>query len=418
MNEKEQIDPARLSALSRLYLGPLRPLDILFCDGRHPVARPDGILSPWQRFCLHILGWPSPAGSHTILYDESLPAPMIENLKENTGRFLGANRDWLRGLRVEFRRTRRLRRKTGALPGGEEPPPVPALIADWENKFRQDLFIINRLYRLRKENLERAPFSAAGLDLPFDLYVREDQARGRTTVRVEEGVLCRQEVNAGTFHSYPNWGAAGLEISQRAVLDESEGPVILGPGVKVRGPAWLRGPLFVGRDSIIDGAQISSSSIGRTCRLGGEISDSIIGNFTNKHHEGFVGHSVVGDWVNLGALTTTSDLKNNYGPVRLQWRGKTIPTGQIKFGSLIGSFSRTSIGTMLNTGTVIGPGAMVMADQVRGLKEVAPFAWGGKPDGRRYQWEKFVRDLTTIMERRGRQPGEQLLWWLKKMYQF
>jgi hypothetical protein len=136
---------------------------------------------------------------------------------------------------------------------------------------------------------------------------------------------------------------------------------------------------------------------GNDCRLGGEIADSIIGDFTNKHHEGFLGHSLVGDWVNLGALTTTSDLKNNYGEVRLTFKDQKYPTGTIKFGSIIGDYAKTAIGTMLGTGTIIDLGANLFGLSHRS-GYFRPFLWG---ETKIYDRSKFIDDAARMMQRRG-----------------
>lgn len=95
---------------------------------------------------------------------------------------------------------------------------------------------------------------------------------------------------------------------------------------------------------MIDNARITGGCIiGHTCRIGGEVENSMIGNFSNKHHEGFLGHSFLGSWVNIGALATTSDLKNNYGFIRIKIGEEQINTETIKFGSIIGDFSKIGI---------------------------------------------------------------------------
>ncbi|MCS6983769.1 MAG: glucose-1-phosphate thymidylyltransferase [Leptospiraceae bacterium] len=181
-------------------------------------------------------------------------------------------------------------------------------------------------------------------------------------------------------------------------IDATEGPVVIGPNCIISAFCILKGPLFLAEGCRLDRVSISQSRVGRVCRLGGEIQNSLIGDFTNKHHEGFLGHSLVGDWVNLGALTTTSDLKNNYGEVRLQFRNITENTGTIKFGSIIGDFTKTAIGTMLGTGTVIDFGCLLYEGRPS-LKYYPPFFWGG-PQPSFYQLERFLFDIKKIMARR------------------
>jgi hypothetical protein len=130
----------------------------------------------------------------------------------------------------------------------------------------------------------------------------------------------------------------------------------------------------------------------------GEVTTSVFLGFSNKAHDGFVGHSVIGHWVNLGALTTTSNLKNTYGEVALEVSGTRLPTGRQFLGSLIGDHAKTAIGTMLATGTVIGAGANVFGE-VRPPRYVPPFAWGaGGPE--RLTEDGFLKLAERVMPRR------------------
>jgi len=111
------------------------------------------------------------------------------------------------------------------------------------------------------------------------------------------------------------------------------------------------------------------------CRVGGEVEESIIHGYSNKYHDGFLGHAYVGEWVNLGALTTNSDLKNDYTNVSLKMGGKTVDTGSTKVGSFIGDHVKTSICTLLNTGTIIGTAAVCVATGAPLPKTIPSFGW-------------------------------------------
>ncbi|RME88262.1 MAG: glucose-1-phosphate thymidylyltransferase [Candidatus Hydrogenedentota bacterium] len=183
-----------------------------------------------------------------------------------------------------------------------------------------------------------------------------------------------------------------------ASLDATDGPVVIDAEAKISSFCHLKGPLYIGEKTQVDMAFLSNCVIGENCRIGGEVADSLISNYTNKHHEGFVGHSILGSWANLGALTTTSDLKNNYRPVKLLFQKQEFPTGELKYGSILGDFVKTSIGTMLNTGTVIDLGVLLPPKQEQ-KKYYPPFSWGGYPD-EFYELQKFFRDIETMMQRR------------------
>jgi len=176
-----------------------------------------------------------------------------------------------------------------------------------------------------------------------------------------------------------------------------EGPVVIDRGAKITPWSVLSGPLYVGADAMLDGVKIGGSIVGRGCRLGGEIEKSILGDFTNKHHEGFLGHSLVGSWVNFGALSTTSDLKNNYGKIKLRIAGQEVDTGRIKFGSVVGDCVKTAIGTMLNTGTVVDAGSNVFGG--RPGAHLPFLSWG--LEDQTYDLDRFLADCQTIFKRRG-----------------
>lgn len=165
-------------------------------------------------------------------------------------------------------------------------------------------------------------------------------------------------------------------VEPGVVFDTREGPVVLESGVEVRSGARLEGPLWAGANSRLIGGPVRACAIGPWSTVRGEMANSVLLGYANKAHDGFVGHSVLGRWVNLGAGTITSNLKNTYGPVRLDVAGTSLETGHQFLGSLIGDHAKTAIGTLLGTGTVVGAGASVF-DGVRAPKFVPPFAWGG-----------------------------------------
>lgn len=175
-----------------------------------------------------------------------------------------------------------------------------------------------------------------------------------------------------------------------------EGPVVIDRGAKISPWSVLTGPLYVGPGAMLDHVKIGGSILGQGCRLGGEIEKSVLGDFTNKHHEGFLGHSLVGSWVNLGALTTTSDLKNNYGQIKLRIAGQEVDTLRIKFGSILGDCVKTAIGTLLNTGTVVDAGSNVFGG--RPGSHVPLLSWG--LEGKTYDSDRFLADCHTIFQRR------------------
>ena len=144
------------------------------------------------------------------------------------------------------------------------------------------------------------------------------------------------------------------EIEPMVHIDTSKGPVLIDRGAVVQSFSRIEGPCYIGPESRVQSARIHGGSIGPQCRIGGEVEASIIHGYSNKAHEGFLGHSYVGEWVNLAAGTQTSDLRTDYSPIRMTIDGKTIDTGVMKMGSFIGDHVKTSLNTLLNTGSLIG----------------------------------------------------------------
>jgi hypothetical protein len=133
----------------------------------------------------------------------------------------------------------------------------------------------------------------------------------------------------------------------------------------------------------------------------GEIETTVFLGFSNKAHDGFVGHSYVGEWVNLGASTTTSDLKNDYGEVSLDVDGRRVPTGSSKVGTFFGDHAKTRIGSLLNTGTVVGLGANVFGSEAMPERDIVDFQWGTGTEAVEYRIDKFLEVARTVVRRRG-----------------
>jgi UDP-N-acetylglucosamine diphosphorylase/glucosamine-1-phosphate N-acetyltransferase len=203
-------------------------------------------------------------------------------------------------------------------------------------------------------------------------------------IRIGEGILSLAE---------------GAEIESGVHVDLRGGPVRLAEGARVEGPARLTGPLFVGPGSTILGGSVGTSSIGPVCLVRGEVAHSVFLGFGNKAHDGHIGHALLGRWVNLGAFTTNSDLKNNYRPVRVWTPEGEVDTGLLKVGCFLGDHVKTGIGTVLNTGSVLGAGSNVFGGLMPPTV-VPPFSWGMGPDLRDHRLGKFLETARAAMARR------------------
>jgi UDP-N-acetylglucosamine diphosphorylase/glucosamine-1-phosphate N-acetyltransferase len=194
---------------------------------------------------------------------------------------------------------------------------------------------------------------------------------------------------------------AGARVDALAVIDARGGPVRIQRDARIQAHSLIEGPCVIGAGSHVLGGVVRRSSVGPVCRVAGEVEESLWQGWANKRHHGFVGHSVVGEWVNLGALTTTSDLKNNYGPVRVWASDGERDSGSTKVGSFIGAFARTGIGTLLPTGCSIGVGANLFGGGRFAPKRTPAFAWWDGARTAEYRLQEFLASAAVVLGRRG-----------------
>lgn len=208
----------------------------------------------------------------------------------------------------------------------------------------------------------------------------------------------------------------GVKILPGAVLDATNGPICVGPNTTIEAHAAIYGPCYIGPNSVIVAGKITVSSIGHTCRVGGEVEESIFHSYVNKYHAGFIGHSYVGPWVNFGAMTTNSDLKNNYSTIRSSVGGELIDTGSIKVGSFIGDHTKFGIGTLLNTGINIGVSCNLFGGSLIADKEVPSFSWGNSGRYERYEIEKAIDTACKSTARRNHTLSEGEIELLRQLF--
>ncbi|PYP77736.1 MAG: hypothetical protein DMD35_14035 [Gemmatimonadetes bacterium] len=212
----------------------------------------------------------------------------------------------------------------------------------------------------------------------------------------------RGTVGVGT---HPVFVAEGAVVEPSVCFDTTAGPILICAGASVQAFTRLVGPLFVGEHSILTTDRIAASSIGDTCKVHGELNNAIFIGHANKGHDGFVGHSMIGRWVNLGAGTITSNLKNTYGSVQLWTPSGVRETGMQFLGTLFGDHAKTGIGTRLTTGCVLGAGANVFGSALP-PKVVAPFSWGEAGAFQPFRVDKFLEVAERMMARRNVAMGD------------
>ena len=195
---------------------------------------------------------------------------------------------------------------------------------------------------------------------------------------------------------------AGAEVNC-ATLNATDGPIYIGRGVQVMEGSALRGPLALCEKSTVKmGSKIyGGTTIGPYCKVGGEVGNSVLLGYSNKGHEGYLGNSVLGEWCNLGADTNTSNLKNNYSPVRI-WsypERALLDSGQQFCGLIMGDHSKAGINTMFNTGTTVGVAANIYGGGFP-PKFVPSYAWGGADGLVTHDIERAMTTAARVMARR------------------
>ena len=245
---------------------------------------------------------------------------------------------------------------------------------------------------LRKIAEKRARVDAGGLlaERPWDL-ISHNPERLTLDFRLREPDSSPEALDPRVAIVGPKDGVyihPTARLDPFVVIDSTHGPVWIDEQARIQAFTRIEGPAFIGAGTQLFRANIREGcSIGPVCRVGGEIEESIIQGYTNKYHDGFLGHSYLGSWVNLGAQTVNSDLKNDYSSVKVPLHGESIDSGSSKVGCFIGDHTKTAIHSPLNTGTSIGVMCLVLPGGGLLPKHVPSFSrvWHGRieplPDG-------------------------------------
>lgn len=198
--------------------------------------------------------------------------------------------------------------------------------------------------------------------------------------------------------------------AEACIFNTSNGPIYLDKQSEVMEGSVIRGPFSLGEGSVLKLSTkiYGATTIGPQCKVGGEVNNSVIFGYTNKAHDGFLGNSVLGEWCNLGADTNNSNLKNNYGNVKLYnyLQSKMIDTGLQFCGLMMGDYSKSGINTMFNTGTVVGVGVNVFGSGFPATY-IPNFSWGGADGFEVYDLSKLIETNKRVYERRQMEFGEK-----------
>lgn len=232
-------------------------------------------------------------------------------------------------------------------------------------------------------------FNHQAIEMDFDMAVKQghDQKLNSTNTIIGNGNLFVDK----------------SAVVNGAILNTSTGPIFIGKNAEVMEGANIRGPFALCEGGVVKmGAKIyGATTIGTFSKVGGECNNVVIGNYTNKAHDGFLGNSVLGDWCNIGADTNSSNLKNTYDQVKAwNYPDQTfIPTGLQFCGLIMGDHSKCAINTMFNTGTVVGVNANIFGAGFQ-RNFIASFSWGGTAGFTHYDIDKAIEVAKQVFKRR------------------
>lgn len=269
-------------------------------------------------------------------------------------------------------------------PAGEQPDP----------RFLEDLV-------LEDEARVQVPVKGRLLEWIWELML-ETPAWLRLDVAAlhEDAVTAQLPSGVHALGDHPLILGSDVSLEPGTLFDLRDGPIYLADGVEVRSGTRVAGPSWFGRHSRLLGGSFEAISTGPYSYMHGELAHTVVLGYSNKAHDGYIGHAYIGKWVNLGALTTNSDLKNNYHHVRVWTPTGVQNTHALKVGCFLGDHVKTGIGLMLNSGTVIGAGANIYGSLMP-PKYVQSFSWGEGDALQKYRLSDFLDTASVLMARRG-----------------
>lgn len=243
------------------------------------------------------------------------------------------------------------------------------------------------------------------INFPWDIFQLNDWAIRQDFKLLKQK---RKSQPLSKTNRVTNRGAIFLEKGARvehAILNAATGPIYIGKNAEIMEGSIIRGPFAMGDNSCLKlGTKVyGATTLGPSCVAGGEIKNSVLFGYSNKAHDGYLGDSVIGEWCNLGAGTTNSNLKNNTGEVRI-WTPKGQLAAGKKCGVMMGDYSRTAVNTAINTGTVIGVSCNVFGNGLT-PKYIPSFSWGSEGVNR-YQFEKALQDIKGWKSLKGHEVQE------------
>lgn len=241
------------------------------------------------------------------------------------------------------------------------------------------------------------------INFPWDLITYNSQELVKDFKKLTSDAENYMKEYPGVYFLNPDniFISKNVKLKPGVVLDAEEGPIFIGENVLIYSNSEVQGPAFIGENSIIKmGSTIyHNTSIGKVSKVGGEIENSIIHSYSNKQHHGFLGNSYLGSWVNLGAGTTNSDLKNNYSTIKVRINDKLVDSGKQFVGLTMGDHSKSAINTSFNTGAIVGVSSNVFGGTFP-PRYLPSFSWGGSEALTTYDLDRSIEAAERVMQRR------------------
>ena len=264
---------------------------------------------------------------------------------------------------------------------------------------------------LTSSNIKEVSVSYISINQVWDIFSKNGEAIKQDFETLTKGKTSRPLSSTNTLIG--NKGDLFIEEGayiEAAILNTTTGPIYIGKDAEVMEGSTVRGPFALGEHSALklNTKIYGATTIGPHCKVGGEINNSVIFGFSNKAHDGFLGNAVVGEWCNLGADTNNSNLKNNYGNVKVfnYAQHKMIDTGLQFCGLMMGDHSKCGINTMFNTGTVVGVGANIFGGGFPPT-HIPSFSWGGAESMETYKIEKMLETAHRVYDRRALELSDE-----------
>ena len=270
----------------------------------------------------------------------------------------------------------------------------------------EQLAAVERLEDLPAADGAEVPLAGRWIDEVWELVATLEAQLAEDVPALAAELLVAPPEGAIVIGEHPVHVEAGARVEPMVCFDVTAGPVLVRSGATIAAFSRVVGPAVLGERSAVLGGSVAVSSIGERCKVSGEVSHIVMLGHANKAHDGFVGYSYLGRWVNLGASTVTSNLKNTYGPVSVWTPAGLRNTGMQFLGTLFGDHVKTGIATVCNTGSVMGAGANVYGGAML-PKVVPPFAWGDGEPFETYDLERFLQVAERVMRRREVELGER-----------